>query len=300
MVYRVIQLAWSILAWVRAISVQKLIVFVLCILSAIPTSAQVLFHYEDRFSNAERLKLQQWVMATTDAMSALVGEPGFSIHIYLHRYEEGNGPVPWAHTERGRKQGVHYYVNPRYSSAELSADWTSAHELSHLILPYLGTKNSWFAEGFASFMQYQVMLQEGALDAATAQRRYRVRFERARRVYEGHRDFAKLPFALAGPKLRAQRKYPTMYWGGALYFAQVDEQLRTKHNSSLIEVLNQYLACCRKRQSSLTDLVRRLDQVAGSTVFSQTLESFRQKSGFPRIVSVSLAPTLLLPNPGIE
>jgi len=69
--------------------------------------------------------------------------------VHFHRRDAG----ALGHTRRSRRQSVHFYVDPQFSYDALRRDWTASHELSHLVLPYLGAEHIWFAEGFASDMQ---------------------------------------------------------------------------------------------------------------------------------------------------
>jgi hypothetical protein len=126
-------------------------------------------------------------------------------------------------------------------------------------------------------MQYQVMMETGQLTAAEASHRYLARLDKARRGYA----FDDEPFADAAPKLRAERKYPVMYWGGAAYFLQVDAALRAAGKPPLMQILSRYLACCRRPRSNLNDLVAQLDELSASTTFSGHLAEFRSEPGFP-------------------
>ncbi|MEQ8858009.1 MAG: hypothetical protein RIC56_05130 [Pseudomonadales bacterium] len=232
--------------------------------------------WHDDFSPAERQKLAAWVYETGAAVERLVGEFPMGVQVVFHRRDGAREPVPWANTRRSRGQGVHFHVDPSYPLAAFRADWTAPHELSHLILPYLGRRHAWFAEGFASYLQYPVMQEMGVLTAAEAERRYRRNFERAERGYGD----ARAPFARAAPRLRAERKYPVMYWGGAAYFLQVDKEL-AMDGSSLLAVLRDYLRCCRRDRASLDVLLADLDRLAGAPLFSDGYARFASEPGFP-------------------
>jgi hypothetical protein len=234
------------------------------------------FHWVDEFNEAERNKLQTWVHDTQAALVKLVGDAPFDTHIYLHRRGDAAEPVPWANTERGPTVGVSFYVDPGYALGRFRGDWTAPHELSHLVLPYVGPDAGWFAEGFASYMQYQVMRAMGVISAAEVGRRYRERLDSARRDYR----YADRPFAEAAPRLRQERKYPVMYWGGAAYFLRVDAELG-QSGSSLMEVMRRYLACCRSNRDSIDALVRELDRLGRTEVFTRVLARFRTEPGFP-------------------
>ncbi len=239
--------------------------------------ADVKFQWRDSFSSEEQEKLSRWVRETVAGVEALVGPYPIDLHIHMHRADSAREPVPWANTRRGSKQGVNFHVNPDFSIDAFRADWTAAHELSHLIIPYLGSAHAWFAEGFASYMQYQVMQTTGQLSAKEAGHRYLARLDKARGNYRFH-DRA---FASAAPKLREERKYPVMYWGGAAYFLQVDAALRERGGPTLQETLSNYLKCCRRNSGGLDALVGELDALSGGEDFARQLEEFRTKPGFP-------------------
>jgi len=242
--------------------------------------------WQDDFSAEEQRKLVRWVEETHAAVEQLVGPYPFDVHIFFHRRDGAREPVPWANTERGRVQGVHFHVDPRFSLGALRSDWTAAHELSHLALPYLGRRHAWFAEGFASYMQYQVMAAMGVISPAEAARRYAGKLARAERRYR----YPDRPFAAAAPRLRAEGNYPTMYWGGAVYFMQVDEALRAHSGQDFIAVLREYVACCRRNGGDIGVLLGTLDELADSTLFSRHYRNFQVDKGFPRYGELELSP----------
>lgn len=249
----------------------------LLLLSSATAQADIVYHWKDRYSPEEQEKLKAWIERTVAAVQRRVAQYPFDVHVFFHRSDRGGEPVPWAHTRRLRRQEVHFHVSPEFPLQRFVDDWTAPHELSHLLIPYLGKRNAWFAEGFASYMQYQVMHEMGVLSDAELEDRYRNRITRAARNYR----LDEMPFAEAAPKLRRQREYPTMYWGGAAYFLGVDHALR-RNGDSLLRVLTAYVACCRMRTHGLSGLVTELDRLADSGVFSTALKDLRNRPGFPR------------------
>jgi hypothetical protein len=234
------------------------------------------FVWVDEFDSVEQAKLTAWIEETHAAVVDLVGPFPMPVHVYFHRRDGAREPLPWAHTRRRVPQGVHFHVDPRYSGNAFRRDWTAPHELSHLILPYLGRRHAWFSEGFASYLQYPVMQAMGVLSDAEAQRRYRRNLERAERGY----PYRGQPFVEAAAELQAEGKYPVMYWGGAAYFMQVDRAL-ADDQSSLVAVLRDYLACCRRNRHSLPALLSDLDRVSGTPSFTALYADFRSRDGFP-------------------
>jgi hypothetical protein len=254
----------------------KRVLLTLCALAAASAHADMNFEFESRFSDSEKEKLITWVTEVKEGVEELVGEYPVDIRVRFTR-SWSNRPVPFGRTFRGRRQGIRFHVNPGFSLDELRRDWTAAHEFSHLILPFLGRENAWFAEGFASYMQYQVMHSMGVLDAEEVTRRYRSKLDRAVRRY----DYPDRRFVATTPRLRAERKYPVMYWGGAVFFFRLNEALERSSDMTVVELVSDYMACCRRSHSSLSGLGEDLDRIIGSAVFSEELESFESGIGFP-------------------
>lgn len=247
-----------------------------------PARADLHFHWQAAFDVATQTMVRAWLSESFDALESHVGELPIPVHVHVHRRSPANEPVPWAQTRRGTPQGVNFHIDPRFPSQAFRKDWTAAHEFSHLVLPYLGAEHTWFAEGFASFMQYQVMQAKGVLTAAEVEGLYRDKIARAQRNYRHpHKSFVD-----AAPQLRAEGRYPTLYWGGAVYFRRVDAALHAS-DSSLRQVLSTYLRCCRRDYDDLDHLLTTLDRLADTALFSQGYARLRNSKGFPEDVAHS-------------
>ena len=242
------------------------------------TQADYSIHWKGRFAPSEQQKLVVWISEVTTHVETLVGPLPFKFHINFFRLDGAREPVPWANTRRANKPGVDFYVDPSYSLDAFRYDWTAAHEVSHLILPYLGPGNAWFAEGFASFMQYQVMEAMGVLNKKEKVQRYIHHVSKAKRAYR----YPTRPFVQTIPRLRKEGKYSVMYWGGAVYFLQVNDALLRTQGSALIDVLKPFVACCRSNFSGLHALITELDQLTNSRIFADHLDRFKLTPGFPK------------------
>lgn len=258
-------------------------VIVLVAVLGTPVHAELQVEFEDRFSPGEKEKLVAWVTEVKDGVEGLVGEYPIDIRVRFTR-SWSRKPVPFGRTLRGRRQGIQFHVNPRFSLDELRRDWTAAHEFSHLILPFLGREYAWFAEGFASFMQYQVMHSMGVIDGEEVTRRYRSKLDKAARRYH----YPDRAFVATTPGLRAERKYPVMYWGGAVFFFRLNEALEANADTTVVGLVSDYMRCCRRSRSSLTGLAADLDRIIGSPVVSEELGRFESAVGFPRYGDLSL------------
>lgn len=232
--------------------------------------------WEDRFTARETRQLSEWLTRTHAALERYAGDMPFDIRLHIHRYDEGTEPVPWANTWRDGEQSLHFYVNPAFSLNEFLDDWTAPHEFSHLLLPYLGRENVWFAEGFASHLQFEIMVEMGVIGAAEASKRREKRAKRALDVLSN--ESRPLPDNVRS--LRARGSYASVYWGGAVYFERVEAGLATT-GQSLRSVLIDYLQCCRMRRRSLPNLARTLDRLSESNLFTSELELMYNAPGVP-------------------
>ena len=254
----------------------KTLIFLLLLLSTPLTRAELVLHWESDFDLTEKQKLTLWVRNAHQAVENLVRPFPFSIDIHFHRAHSSYKPTRWANTIRSRRQGIRFYIDPSYSQQALLDDWVAYHEFSHLLIPYLGLDNTWFAEGFASFMQFQVMASSSVLTTAEKARAYQTRIDKARRKF----DLDHLPFVDAAATLRSRRDYPTMYWGGAVYFLNVDRSLKQR-GRSVIDTLQAYAECCRKHSADLPSLVQELDRLSNGRSFELELIRMQEKPGFP-------------------
>ena len=255
----------------------SLMLLALCFLS-VPARADIIWHWQGQFTSVEKQKLKSWITQTAAAVEDTVAPYPFDVHIYFHRLMGRGEPVPWANTQRRPNQAVHFHVDPTYSEQAFLQDWTAPHELSHLLIPFVGHDYSWFAEGFASYMQYQVMQTLGVLNAGQVTQRYKNKISSARNKYLYH----KIPFHYAAQILRESKQYPVYYWGGAAFFMAIDKQLNAL-DSSLVTVISDYVHCCRMETNSITELTKSLDGVVRSNLFTEHLQQAQVRPGFPTL-----------------
>lgn len=262
----------------HALVLIKNLFLLLLLITIRPTQADIIWHWQDQFSHSEQQKLITWVTQTVAGVERLVGPYPFNINVTFHRRSGSVEPVPWANTRRHiHHQGVHFHVNPEFSLKEFMNDWTAPHELSHLLIPYLGSEYSWFAEGFASYMQYQVMRELKIFNDNEILEKYTDHITGADAEYRYHQ----LSFAKAARYLRIDGKYPVMYWGGAIFFLSTDHALKKRKHPGMIALLSDFLVCCRRDRNNMQSLIRQFDRLSGTRLFRSHLVEFNNTPGFP-------------------
>lgn len=222
----------------------------------------------DSFSAQEQRKLLRWLDKGETAMHQLFGPLPFTTYIHLYQ-RQGREPVPWAHTWKAARKSLHLYIDTDYSHTDFINDWTLYHEWSHLLMPYLGEQHRWWAEGFASYMQYHLMAQAGVLQGKPTAR-IRQRWQQYRHYFTPDE-----PLGSQAQRLISQGRYPPAYWAGAQYFVRVQAQLP---EGDLIRIVAEYNQKHYSAKHSLLALLAVLDQLAGQAVFSQTYTAMMRNS----------------------
>lgn len=226
------------------------------------------WHWESEFTPDEKQMLTEWLSMIYKTTQSTIGPYEFDVHFYMHRSDSKSEPVPWANTTRGSIQGVHFHVNPDFEKLNFEDDWTAQHEISHLSIPFVGKENTWFSEGYASFMQYQVMRDQGVYSQSDIDERYMERFKRCKVNYQSDEPFPKV-----AEKLKKSWNYPDLYWGGATFFWRLDNHYK-KEGSSLAQIIKRYQGV-RKNDATLLELCQQLDKIAGDNYNSKLLKEYQ-------------------------
>ena len=229
---------------------------------------------------AERAWLEQWIEHAARNVALLYGSfPVDSLQVVVAPAPRGRGPVPWAYVARGGGPAVHLFVNTSRPAAEFERDWSLTHEMSHLFLPYVVSRDAWLFEGLPTYLQSVLMARGGTIDAEEAWRRMLAGFER------GARTAPDLSLARANERVGSGGVYLRVYWGGAAMMLAADLQLRaqTGGERSLDSALLQLARCCQSepRRWRAQEIIARLDELTGTTVFGDMVKAQFAAAGFP-------------------
>ncbi|HKB83941.1 MAG TPA: hypothetical protein VKD04_12155 [Burkholderiales bacterium] len=234
----------------------------------------------DAATPAQQAQLEMWIENTARNITLLYGRfPVASLQVVVAPTPRGRGPVPWAYVSRGGGPAVHLFINAARPPEEFERDWSLSHEMSHLFLPYVVSRDAWLFEGVPTYLQNVLMARGGATSVEEAWRRMQAGFQR------GARTAPELSLARANERVAYSGIYQRVYWAGAALMLAADLQLRNRTGGaqSLDTALEQLSRCCasQQRRWSAQEIIVRLDEITGTSVFSDLVRAQFEAEGFP-------------------
>lgn len=233
----------------------------------------------------------QWMQETAECVASVEGTfPQPMAQILVVAIGKQNEAVPWAHVMRGGGVAAEFFVDETRSLEEFRADWTATHELGHMLLPMVSSRDRWLSEGLASYYQNVLRGRDGRLEEAAAWQKLHAGFERGKRATNGD--------SLAEATRSGWGAIMRVYWSGAAMFLKADTRLRilSGGTQSLDTVLSAFQACCLDASRSWRghELFAEFDRISGYTVFSELYNEHVSDSEFPDL-AVTYAQLGLVP-----
>jgi hypothetical protein len=227
------------------------------------------------------LKLQAWIGSGLNTLTSLYGRiPVPDLQILVVPLERNADPVPWGEVTRGGADAVHLYVDSTRPLSDLTNNWVLAHELGHLIHPYLTRSDAWFSEGVASYYQNVLRARAGLITPQLAWKKLNAGFERG--AAQATRTDT---LAEDTPAMLDKGRYMRVYWGGAAIalMADLDFRRRSQGRISLDWVFDRYARCClpSKQRVTALALMIALDTIAEMDVLVPLYERYAMTSQFP-------------------
>jgi hypothetical protein len=226
-----------------------------------------------------------WLQRSADAVARLYGRfPVPTLQVVVVPGAQGPGPVPSAYVLRGGGPGAHFFVNQRRSIEEFRSDWSAVHELSHLLLPYINSDDAWLSEGVASYYQHILRARAGIISPREAWQSMHQAFQQARVDEQG------VTLAAATERMYRNGDFMRVYWEGAAIMLLADQRLRERSDGrqSLDTVFEQLRRCCLAPDVGwhAADLFRRLDELAGGSVFGELYAEQVKSDAFPNLAEL--------------
>ncbi len=228
----------------------------------------------------QRRKLIRWVDYTTGLLDYSGGFPLPQAQVLVVPINSGSGPVPWGQVYRAGFGAAHFFVNADLSYQTFVDDWTGAHEISHLLHPYLGNAGRWMGEGLATYYQNVLRIRSGDLSEFQGWQKLIQGFERGRKDRAQNQSLTDV-----SNSMHRNRAYMRVYWSGAAYWLRTDVELRRRSggSNSLDQVLKAFGECCLPGQRTWTpiEFARELDRLANQDIFVPALREAESAMNFP-------------------
>ncbi len=228
-------------------------------------------------NNYNRDDFIDWIKQMTESVAAISGSfPVKDTQVMIILQKGSSGPVPWGQVNRGGGNGVLFIANPDSTQSTRIADWTAAHEFSHLLVPYT-PYDRWLSEGFASYHQNISRVRTGLLSERKNWEKLLAGFERGRKTASSY-DAPIL-------KSASGRSLMQMYWGGAVIalMADVALQKQTKGQMTLSKALAGLSDCClsTRRDWNGRQTFEQLDKISDSKVFIELYNKIVTRKKYP-------------------
>jgi len=238
----------------------------------------------EKLTHTHQQKFKSWVDDTLALVENTLGTlPQSHLPVTLKTKSFTTEPVPWGQVERGVNQqidGLYLVANRHAKLSQLTYDWTLYHEISHLYLPYLDYPSFWLSEGFATYMQNVIMLENQVFDRAEFIARMKSGLKRGKEnTFSAQGKLSSVTYMM-----REKRAFKRVYWSGTAFFIEADIRLQT-HGTSLIEVVGKFAHCCKGEVDSGSELVKALDKLVGHRVFVPLYYQYKDRLDFPTIES---------------
>jgi len=227
-------------------------------------------------------KFSNWSSETLNAVERTLGPlPQSQLPIRLKTKFLASEPVPWGQVERDKYDtgdGLYLVVYRHARPNQLKQDWTLYHEISHIYLPYLDYQSFWISEGFATYMQNVVMLQNGVYSVPQFVEKLSAGLKRGKK----NTLMASGPLNQVTRDMRRNRAFMRVYWTGTAFFIEADVKLQ-QQGKDLTSVIRQFSSCCKSDIESGKALVKQLDKLNKKLLFTPQFYVYQEREDFPKV-----------------
>jgi len=226
--------------------------------------------------------VRRWIGRAMQA-TASVGDrfPRDQVHFIIVPVHSQSEAVLFGMVRRGGGSSILLVPSPDASVEDLEAGWIAVHELSHLWLPPMRSKDRWISEGIATYLQEVLRARCGLQSSERAWTRLREGFERGRKSGTGR------PLASESRTMNRTGAYHRVYWAGVAFALEVDVRLRKDSNGemTLLRAISdaQRTWGDESRPVAASVLLNTLQEAASADFIEALGETYAAESDFPDI-----------------
>ena len=226
--------------------------------------------------------VRRWLGRAVQA-TASAGDrfPREHVHFIVAPRQDQENDLVFGMVRRGGGSSVLLLSSPDATLEQLEADWVAVHELSHLWLPPLSSKDRWISEGVATYLQEVLRARCGLQSSERAWTRLREGFERGRRSGTGRRLVSE------SRNMNRTGAYHRVYWAGAAFALEADVRLRKSSNGqmTLLRAISdaQHVWGAQALPVEAAVLLQALQEASGADFIEELGEKYAASSDFPSI-----------------
>jgi len=223
-------------------------------------------------------KFRLWIKESVLAVASVYGSfPQAQPQVLVIPVGSRREATLGAQVIRGGGMAVILMVDENRPLEEFTSDWTATHEFSHMLFPYISSRDRWLSEGLASYYQNVLRARNGRLTETQAWQKLYEGFRRGEKGTHGG--------SLAQATRDGWRSTMRVYWSGAALMLQADMQLRETSNGrqSLDTALQSLSYCCLEngRTWRAREMFARLDVLTNTKIFSDLYDKHVHAEHFP-------------------
>jgi len=223
-------------------------------------------------------KFRMWIKESVLAVASVFGSfPQSQPQVLVIPVGRRREATLGAQVIRGGGMAVILMVDENRPLEEFTSDWTATHEFSHMLFPYISSRDRWLSEGLASYYQNVLRARNGRLTETQAWQKLYEGFRRGEKGTHGG--------SLAQATRDGWRSTMRVYWSGAALMLQADMQLRETSGGrqSLDTALQSLSYCCMKngRTWRAKEMFAKLDELTSTKIFSALYDQHVHAESFP-------------------
>ena len=223
-------------------------------------------------------KFRLWIKESVLAVAAVFGSfPQSQPQVLVIPVGKRRESTLGAQVIRGGGMAVILMVDENQPLKEFTSDWTATHEFSHMLIPYISSRDRWLSEGLASYYQNVLRARNGRLTETQAWQKLYEGFQRGEKGTHGG--------SLAHATRHGWRSTMRVYWSGAALMLQADMQLRASSDGrqSLDSALRSISYCCLEngRTWRAKEMFAKLDALTNTKIFSDLYDKHVNAESFP-------------------
>jgi predicted metalloprotease with PDZ domain len=240
--------------------------------------AQIRVAMTGNLSDRQEEKFMLWIRESVLTVSSVLGYfPQPQPQVLIIPVGKRNQSTMFGQVTRGGGLAVSLLVDENRPLKDFTNDWTATHEFSHMLFPYVSSRDRWLSEGLASYYQNVLRARNGRLTETQAWQKLYEGFQRGENGTNGG--------TLAQATRDGWRSTMRVYWSGAAMMLKADMQLRENSDGkqSLDTALKSLAGCCLEngRTWRARELFTRLDELTGTRIFRNLYEAHVHEETFP-------------------